>query len=259
MTVKSFKQFITEEERINKDVARWYVLDAKDSSKDAIWIETDPEWGLLDMAGQIYAGVTGNPWPRMNPGEEERKAVEPFQIDTAKLRQPRGEIYTKDGKWKVYASGPVARHALELWRQHKTYSYKHVDPAMIEKFLKQYVETALWASNDESDENTGGEPMDRNYDYDDVDEKALQQMRVDIKKFLELAEPYIQDADITDVAHDFWLTRGGHGTGFWDKEDKYGEENAKALTAISKKFPEASLYLGDPDEDGEKKIYYWNS
>jgi hypothetical protein len=27
------------------------------------------------------------------------------------------------------------------------------------------------------------------------------------------------DARLTQAGHDFWLTRQGHGTGFWDRED----------------------------------------
>ena len=29
------------------------------------------------------------------------------------------------------------------------------------------------------------------------------------------------DARLTQAGHDFWLTRQGHGTGFWDREDTW--------------------------------------
>ena len=41
------------------------------------------------------------------------------------------------------------------------------------------------------------------------------------------------------AAHDFFLTRNGHGAGFWDKENIYGEELAAKLTQIAKELGEA--------------------
>ena len=42
--------------------------------------------------------------------------------------------------------------------------------------------------------------------------------------------------------HDLYLTRNGHGAGFWDKEDVYGEENAAKLTEIAKQMGEKTAY-----------------
>ena len=58
--------------------------------------------------------------------------------------------------------------------------------------------------------------------------------------------------DETQVAHDFWLTRNGHGAGFWDRtynNDVDGKKGDK-LTKIAEKFGGSTLYVGD---DG--KIY----
>ena len=35
--------------------------------------------------------------------------------------------------------------------------------ARFERFLRGYIECALWSSMDQSDEQTGGDPMDKNY------------------------------------------------------------------------------------------------
>ena len=45
-------------------------------------------------------------------------------------------------------------------------------------FFDSYVETALWSSTDNSDE-TGGEPLDRNYGLEDIDPETLARMRQD--------------------------------------------------------------------------------
>lgn len=127
----------------------------------------------------------------------------------------------------------------------------------LENALAAYVQTALWSSNDESDEN-GGEPFDANYDYDDIAPDALDAMRKDCARFLELAGDLICLANFkgrTDYGsiseramHDFWLTRNHHGAGFWDGD--YEEPAGTRLTEIAQSFPECGLYLGD---DG--KIY----
>lgn len=48
--------------------------------------------------------------------------------------------------------------------------------------------------------------------------------------------------------HDFWMTRNGHGCGFWDGD--WPEPHATALTDAAKAFGECSPYVGD---DG--KVY----
>ena len=45
------------------------------------------------------------------------------------------------------------------------------------------------------------------------------------------------------VAHDFILTRNGHGAGFWDGD--WHEPMATKLTELCKKFGEIDTYLSD--------------
>lgn len=49
----------------------------------------------------------------------------------------------------------------------------------------------------------------------------------------------------TQAGHDFWLTRNGHGAGFWDRG--LGSEGAKLSDSccFRKAFSERSAYLGD--------------
>ncbi len=39
--------------------------------------------------------------------------------------------------------------------------------------------------------------------------------------------------DWAQVGHDLWLTRNGHGTGFWDRPEVYGEDLCLWLTAMA--------------------------
>jgi len=46
------------------------------------------------------------------------------------------------------------------------------------------------------------------------------------------------------VAHDFILTRNGHGSGFWEP-DRYEKPWGDKLTQLSKTYQEIDLYLSD--------------
>lgn len=51
--------------------------------------------------------------------------------------------------------------------------------------------------------------------------------------------------DDSQAGHDFWLTRQGHGAGFWDRApDVYGE-HADILTSAAKSAGQVDAYVGD--------------
>ena len=114
------------------------------------------------------------------------------------------------------------------------------------QFVDQYIATALWSSNDESDER-GGEPLDRNYGPSDIAPETRRKMFLDAVSFY---KANIMDFnDPSQAGHDFWLTRNGHGAGFWDRsEDVYSPAAAKRLTNASKAYGEFDLYVGDDNQ-----------
>ena len=115
-------------------------------------------------------------------------------------------------------------------------------------FFTAYVEAALWSSMDESDENTGGSPLDANYDASDIADETLATMRADCEKFqadnADLLARYYDELPRTEwspqaqAGHDFWLSRNGHGAGFFDRE-------ADALQAKAEAWGGFDLYVGD--------------
>lgn len=44
----------------------------------------------------------------------------------------------------------------------------------------------------------------------------------------------ISQFDPAQMGHDLWLTRNGHGAGFWDRPEIYGKENARIFTLMSR-------------------------
>ncbi len=116
------------------------------------------------------------------------------------------------------------------------------------RMLNQYIATMFWASSDDV------EYLDSLYDFSDLSEEALTASKKDLEEFVKKAGSLVDGLDDTDIAHDFWLTRNGHGVGFWDR--KYSDEIdpegnlGDRLTEIAKTFKEVHPYVGD---DG--KIY----
>jgi len=108
----------------------------------------------------------------------------------------------------------------------------------MDNFLQHYIICALWSSTDDE-----GRPLDDNYSFEDIAPETLDAMRTDCELFKAKADGLYSIAEESRAAHDFWLTRNGHGAGFWDGD--WQEPEASQLTALSKEFGEVNLYIGD--------------
>lgn len=113
----------------------------------------------------------------------------------------------------------------------------------MDKFTQGYIQCALWASTDDE-----GEPLDSG--EHELSDEARTQMAAECKEFQEanrtLLDEARDDCHRPDdyLGHDFWLTRNGHGAGFWDRKE-LGETLGRALTDASKKAGGRSLYVSD--------------
>ena len=120
----------------------------------------------------------------------------------------------------------------------------------LNEFILGYVTCALWSSGGMDDDC---EYLDEKYDSEDLAEETRKAMEADCEKFIAENETALSDyeeiigshpeySESEKAGHDFWLTRNGHGTGFWDRGT--GETGDK-LTEASKGFGEVNLYVGD--------------
>lgn len=133
----------------------------------------------------------------------------------------------------------------------------------LDEFVTDYIAAMLFSTNDESDES-GGEPLDRNYSEDDIAPEAMEAIQADCLAFLNdpnggrmiaLVDRLEADGrmghkpgsyDDTPTAHagrDFWYTRVGHGCGFWDGDWRHGI--GRRLEKAAKSFGEVWPYIGD--------------
>lgn len=106
--------------------------------------------------------------------------------------------------------------------------------------LESYLETALWSSHDNSDDS-GGDPLDDNYDSTDFSDEAFIESVSDCESFRDCQADLLGDVEPSTAGHNFWLSRNGHGAGFFDS----GCEHADALQKATKPYGSVDIYVGD--------------
>lgn len=109
-------------------------------------------------------------------------------------------------------------------------------------FINSYVACILFVEVDDN-----GIPLDHDYSPEDFTDSAQAEIIKDCTRFLAVANEYklLDELDHTQAGHDFWLTRNGCGTGFWDRENIYGEHGAALLTIMSKCFGPVTVVCSD--------------
>lgn len=123
----------------------------------------------------------------------------------------------------------------------------------IQNVLQHYVHAALWSSVNIDNEEE--EFLDENYSIDDIDEGVLKRMVIDIHNFIKENDDAIKQSGMSDeqLGHDLWLTRNGHGAGFWDRG--YDEVISEKLTSAAMKMGGFDLYVGDDGKLHSMQIY----
>jgi hypothetical protein len=117
----------------------------------------------------------------------------------------------------------------------------------LDEFSRAYMTAALWSSHDESDE-CGGDPMDDNYGIQHIADETFAAMIEDCQAFQrDHAQTLARcSGDMSQAGHDFWLTRNGHGTGFWDRDDAVWDKAAREeLSRSARSSGNVDLYVGD--------------
>lgn len=114
-------------------------------------------------------------------------------------------------------------------------------------FTCAYLEAMFWAEMIKYGPNEG-EPFDQHYEEDALTPKARTEIEKDCAAFYEeKKELWERGASDEQAGHDFYLTRNGHGAGFWDRPELYGKESAELLSKASEVYGTQGL---DHDENG---------
>jgi hypothetical protein len=119
----------------------------------------------------------------------------------------------------------------------------------MDAFTLAMFEAALWSETEDN-----GTPLDEHHGISDFAKPVREALELEAQKFqrdnakdierglkksrvatLRDPDPYVA------AGHDFWLTRNGHGAGFWDGD--WTEPAATRLTKASKRYRPVALYV----------------
>lgn len=116
-------------------------------------------------------------------------------------------------------------------------------PHDLSTFAKHYLICALWLSTYDD-----GKPMDQDYSLSDIAPETLKQAADDCSAFEGECDAILVNHESEHLwnaeqfGHDFWLSRNGHGTGFFDRGN---DPVWDALQAAARVWGSVDLYVGD--------------
>lgn len=87
---------------------------------------------------------------------------------------------------------------------------QHVPPGL-DAFTTGYLEAIEWLVDDEDRNKVTGFHPDTIQQSKKECEDFIRENREDLKTYV------ASDRSMCHAGHDFWLSRNGHGTGFWDR------------------------------------------
>lgn len=106
--------------------------------------------------------------------------------------------------------------------------------------LQGYLTTALWTEEEQLEDEIEAHGTD--YAIHNIDNAVKKQALKDIKTFLKKAQKEapeeLEDYSPSEIGHNIWLSRNGHGAGFFD-------DNNDKLQDIAEKLKGKYLYVGD--------------
>lgn len=111
---------------------------------------------------------------------------------------------------------------------------------MQDEFVIAYLECALWSSLDDN-----GEPMDQSYSVDDLAPETVEAAIADCREFVAQNKCELDESGLLaeDAGFSFWLSRNGHGAGFFTCS---GPESVLAdLQRAARGFGACDFYSGD--------------
>ncbi|MFD6092817.1 hypothetical protein ACFWGN_11905 [Oerskovia sp. NPDC060338] len=144
-------------------------------------------------------------------------------------------------------SDPGTYGSRDMWRELRDHLAEHDE--RVENASQQYLDTALWSSSDELVEQGLANP--REVMWEDLPAQTQTKIREDVERFL-IGQRHVLKAtgspdyfgceDATQVGHDLYLSRNGHGAGFFDRG--LGEHGDR-LQDVARALNESSPIVGD--------------
>lgn len=117
----------------------------------------------------------------------------------------------------------------------------------IEKMARSYIEAAIFTDEEQlCEENQAAQEWGFS-----ISESAKNDAMSECERFYKASKGLIEKAGLTEeqAGHDLWLTRNGHGAGFWDRGLGDIGEKLNDLCGWKTDFKETHTYLAAPNPD----------
>jgi hypothetical protein len=110
--------------------------------------------------------------------------------------------------------------------------------ADLDPFTQAYLEAALWATTGDDDES-----LDGLYTVDDIADESLIEHAEACRQFQEANAADLDGRNLILAGQDFWLTRNGHGAGYWGGD--YPDGAGQRLTDAAHAWGYSDACVGD--------------
>ena len=105
-----------------------------------------------------------------------------------------------------------------------------------QEFIEAYFSAIDFTETGDTDQPGQGSELD-----DDFKRESI----IDCLAFFSRIQCYLSDDNIVQAGHDFWLTRNGHGVGFWDRPEVYGNTYASLFTGYAERAGSADAVFDE--------------
>jgi hypothetical protein len=102
-------------------------------------------------------------------------------------------------------------------------------------FISAYLEAIDFTETGDTDQPDNGTELCTEF---------MRESIIDCLAFYSRIRCYLSDDNIEQAGHDFWFTRNGHGVGYWDRPEVYGEYT-DLFTRLAKQSGTADAYFED--------------
>jgi hypothetical protein len=133
----------------------------------------------------------------------------------------------------------------------KTIMARQQAQTQLDEFVTAYLVAALWSEFDDEED-----PLEDNYGIEDMPPCTINRAVRHCSRFRKENADDLKASGLEDsrAGHNFWLSRNGHGSGFFDEycnrnfdRDSAEDQACQALQEAARGFGEANLYVGDDD------------
>ncbi len=128
----------------------------------------------------------------------------------------------------------------------------YTDEHDIDIIVDNYIGSLIWTQEGVGEDAEGNDPMEGKT-ISDINKKSRDIISDEVKWFINSAGEVFEDLSDKQIGHDLWLTRNGHGAGFYDRIDD--NENLEIIDKLCDVLGGVEIYVNE--DDGE--IYHESS